>query len=232
MMCWESIDDSEQASKKQKMHAQDNETNDSDNEMDVKTPTVPKHTTNMVKHLNIPVGELRLGADDDVSMLATQETSAKNLVYIMNMLEGTLETAKNARHSSKNRSEQDDKKPSPLEKTNQVISHNQLNAYGESDRDDNPKRAIEHRKNTWRTRKIVHMEFESDDDVDKQAKNSSYAKAEGKVRVRKRLYTIMRLAVTKRKESTPTRKKLGKPKMATKINKRMMKIIRLLCQTK
>ena len=31
------------------------------------------------------------------------------------------------------------------------------------------------------------MEFESDDDVDKQAKNSSDAKAEGKVRVRKKI---------------------------------------------
>ena len=62
--------------------------------MDNKTPTVPKRTTNMVKHLNIPVGELRLGADDDTSTLATQETSAKNLVYITNMPEGTLETVK------------------------------------------------------------------------------------------------------------------------------------------
>ena len=100
MTCWESIIDSEQASKKRKTHAQDDETNDKDNEMDVKTLTVPKHTTNMVKHLNIPVGELRLGADDDVSTLATQETSAKNLVYIMNLPEGTLETTKNVRDSS------------------------------------------------------------------------------------------------------------------------------------
>ena len=95
MMCWESLDDSEQASKRRKTHAQDNETNNKDNKMDDKTPMVPKRTTNMVKHLNIPVGELRLGADDDASTLATQETSAKNLVYIRNMPEGTLETAKN-----------------------------------------------------------------------------------------------------------------------------------------
>ena len=31
------------------------------------------------------------------------------------------------------------------------------------------------------------MEFESDDDVDEQAKNSSNAKTEGKVRVRKKI---------------------------------------------
>ena len=63
--------------------------------MDDKTPTMPKRTTNMAKHLNIPVSELRLRADDDASTLATQETSAKNLVYITNMPEGTLETVKN-----------------------------------------------------------------------------------------------------------------------------------------
>ena len=47
MMSWESFDDSEQASMKRKMHAQDNGTNDNDNEIDDKTPTVPKHTTTM-----------------------------------------------------------------------------------------------------------------------------------------------------------------------------------------
>ena len=92
-MCWESLDDSEQASKKQKTHAQDDETNDKADDMDDKMPT--KHKTNMVKHLNIPVGELKLGADDNVSTLTTQETSAKHLVYITNMPEGTLETTKN-----------------------------------------------------------------------------------------------------------------------------------------
>ena len=54
MMCWESLDDSEQASKKRKRHAQDDETNDKDDEMDDKTPTVPKRTTNMAKHDRIP----------------------------------------------------------------------------------------------------------------------------------------------------------------------------------
>ena len=81
-------------------------------------------------------------------------------------------------------------------------------------------------------RKIIHMEFESDDDMDEQVKNSSNVKTEGKVQVKKRLYTIMKLVVTKRKESTPTQKKLRKPKMAMEINKKMMKMIRLLCQMK
>ena len=63
--------------------------------MDDKTPTMPTHTTTMAKHLNKPVSELRLGADDDASTLATQENPAKNLVYITNMSEGILETTKN-----------------------------------------------------------------------------------------------------------------------------------------
>ena len=134
MMCWESLDDSEQASKKQKTHAQDDETNNKADNMDDKTHT--KRTTNMGRHSNIPVGKLRLGADVDVSMLATQETLAKSLVYIMNMPEGTLDAAKNAQDSSKNTSEQDDKKCSPLEKSDQVTSNDNLNTYGESDRDD------------------------------------------------------------------------------------------------
>ena len=131
------------------MHAQDDETNDNDNEIDDKTSTVPKHTTTMEKHLNIPVGELRLGADDDASTLATQENPAKNLVYITNMPEGTLETTENVRDPSKNTEEQDDKKPSPIEKTNQVTSNDQLNAYEESDRDEDSKKAKEFKKNTW-----------------------------------------------------------------------------------
>ena len=61
--------------------------------MDDKTHT--KHTANMGNQLNIPVDDLKLGADDDASMLAFQETSAKNFVYIMNIPEGKLGTMKN-----------------------------------------------------------------------------------------------------------------------------------------
>ena len=98
MMCWESLDDSEQASKKRKMHGQDAEANNDKemqaDEMDDEMHT--KHTPNMRNRLNIPVNELKLGADDDASTLVTQETSAKNLVYITNIPEGKLGTMKNA----------------------------------------------------------------------------------------------------------------------------------------
>ena len=97
MMCWESLDDLEQASKKRKTHGQDAETNNDkeiqDEEMDDKTHT--KHTVNTGNRLNIPVDELKLGADDNASMLATQETLEKNLGYITNIPEGKLGTMKN-----------------------------------------------------------------------------------------------------------------------------------------
>ena len=131
------------------MHAQDDEINDNARKIDDKTLTVPKHTTIMEKHLNIPVGELRLGADDDASTLATQENQAKNLVYITNMPEGTLEITENVSDPSKNTNEQDDKKTSPVDKTNQVTSNDKINAYAESDRDENSKKAKEFKKNTW-----------------------------------------------------------------------------------
>ena len=135
----------------------------------------------MGNRLNIPVNELKLGADDNTSMLATQETSAKNLVYITNILEGKLDTTKNVRDSSKNPSEQDDKKFSPLEKSDSVTSNDNLNAYGESGRDDNPEKSKEWKKKTKNMQKIIHMEFETDDDVEEQSKNANDVKAEGKV---------------------------------------------------
>ena len=83
-------------------------------------------------------------------------------------------------------------------------------------------------------RKIIHMETESDDDMDEQLKNSSNVTTEGKVRVRKKTVHYYKISSdeTKRMESTLTQKKLRKPKMATKINRKMKKMIRLLCQMK
>ena len=103
------------------------------------------------------------------------------------MPECPLETSENVRDSSKSTNKEDDRKPSPVEKTNQITSNVQLNAYEESDREEDSKKAREAPKNIWRTRKIIHMEFDTDDDVDKQTKNSSNIKTEGKVRVKKKI---------------------------------------------
>ena len=136
--------------------------------------------------MNIPVDNLQLGADDDASTLATQETLAKNLVYIMNIPEGKLDCMKYVQDSSKNSGEQDNKNNSPFEKSDQVTSNDKLNAYGESERDAKTEKGEEHKTNTWRTRKIIHMEFESDDDMAEQSKNANNAKTEGKVQVTKK----------------------------------------------
>ena len=136
IMCWESLDDSEQASKKRKTHSQDAEMNDDKeiqaDEMDDKMHT--KCTANTGNQLNIPVDELKLGADNDVSTLTTQETLAENLVYITNIPEGKLGTMKNLQDSSKNPGEQNNKKSGPLEKSDSITSNDNLNAYGESGR--------------------------------------------------------------------------------------------------
>ena len=84
-----------------------------------------------------------MGADDDALTLTTQETLVKNLVYIMSIQEGKLDTMKNARDTGKNSSEQDNKKISPLEKSDSINSNANLKAYGESGRDDNPGRNTE-----------------------------------------------------------------------------------------
>ena len=187
MMCWESLDESEQASKTRKNHTQDDETSGNANEMDDKTPTMPTHTTTMAKQLTKPVGELQLGADNDASTLATQENPPKKLVYITNMPECTLETSENIRDSSRNTNEEDDRKPIPVEKTDQITGNVQFNAYEESEREDNSTKANVAKKNTWRTRKIIRMEFDLDDDVDEQTKNTRNLKTEGKVQVKKKI---------------------------------------------
>ena len=131
-----------------------------------------------------------MGGDDDALTLATQETLVKNLVYITNIQEGKLDTTKNAQDNSKNPSKQDDKKPtvktSPLEKSNSVNNNDNLKAYGESGIDGNPGRNKEWKKKIKNMKNIIHMEFNMDDDVEEQLKNTNDVNVEGKVRVRKK----------------------------------------------
>ena len=88
---------------------------------------------------------------------------------------------KNTQDSSKNSREQDGKPSSLLEKPDQLIRKDMLNAYGESKTDDKKEKGEERTTNTWRTQKIIHMEFESDDDVAEPLMNTNNAKKEGKV---------------------------------------------------
>ena len=75
MMCWESLDDSEQASKKRKTHAQDAKTNNKADEMNDKTHT--KRTANMGNQLNIPVDDLKLRAETTCRRLPPKKLQQK-----------------------------------------------------------------------------------------------------------------------------------------------------------
>ena len=138
MTCWESLEDSEQESRKRKTIGRDEEMNNDkekqDGEMDNKEHI--QSTVYTGNRLKIPVEELKLGVDDDTSTLTTQETLVKNLVYIMNIQEENQGTMIDARNDGKNPSKQDDKKPtaktSPLEKSIPINHNDNLKDYGES----------------------------------------------------------------------------------------------------
>ena len=181
MMCWESLDESEPTSKKRKTLCQEEATNDPSDKIDDDPHT--QRTANKGVGSIIPVNDLQLGTDDDASTLATQETLAKNLVYVTNIPDGKLAHTDIARDSSKNSSEKDGKPSSLLEKPDQLIRKDTLNAYGTSKTNDKREKGKERTTNTWRTRKIIHTEFESDDDVAEPQKNAETTKKEGKVRV-------------------------------------------------
>ena len=80
MMCWENLEDSAQEKQTRQMIAQDKDPNNDremQNNKDADEELV-KSTVLTGNQLKIPVEELKLGVDDDASMLATQETSIKN----------------------------------------------------------------------------------------------------------------------------------------------------------
>ena len=72
MMCWESLDETEPTSKRRKTLPQEEATNDQADE--IGDDPHNQHTANKGISSLIPVNDLQLGADDDASTLATQET--------------------------------------------------------------------------------------------------------------------------------------------------------------
>ena len=76
------------------------------------------------------------------------------------------------------------------------------------------------------------MEFETDDDMDEQSKNANDVKEEGKVRVRKKMVHFYEFSSDEEEGEHGDPKKLRKPKMAMKIQAKMMKMIRLLSPMK
>ena len=238
MMHWESLEISEQESKKRKMIGRDEETNDDKEKQDDKMDNEKhiQHTVHTGNRLDIPVEELKLGVDDNTSTLATQENLVKNLVYITNIQEGKPGTMKNEQNNGMNPSEQDDKKPtaktSPLDKAISINSNDNLKDYGESGIDNNPGRDKEQKKKIKNTKKVIHMEFDMDDDTEEQPKNANDVKVEGKVRVKKKMVHYYEFSSEDKEGEQANPKKLRKPKMTTKIYVKMMKKIKLLSPRK
>ena len=72
------------------------------------------------------------------------------------------------------------------------------------------------------------MEFETDDDMAEQSKNANDVKAERKVRVRKNTVHYYEFSSEEQEVEHADPKKLRRPKMATRIQAKMMKMIRHL----
>ena len=94
------------------------------------------------------------------------------------------------------------------------------------------KKAQEAKKNTWRMRKNTHMEFESDDDMDEQMKNSNNVKVEGKVRVKKKIIHYYEFSSDKEEGKRADPEKVKKTQDGHENQEKMMKMIRLLCPAK
>ena len=98
MMCWESLEDSEQEERTRKTIGRDEEMNDDKEKQDDEKGD-EEHVESTVytgNQLKIPVEELKLGVDDDALTLATQESSVKNVVYITNIQEESKSIRKDA----------------------------------------------------------------------------------------------------------------------------------------
>ena len=177
-----------------------------------------------------------MGVDDDASTLATQETSVKNLVYITNIQEESESITKDKQNDGKNPSEQDDKKPtsrtSPLEKSLPINHNDDLKDYGESGIVNNPGTDKERKKTTKSMKKVLHMEFDTDDDMEEKPNNANDGKAEGKVRVKKNMVHYYEFSSEDESRKQADLKKLSKPKMTMKNHEKMMKMIRLLSSRK
>ena len=75
------------------------------------------------------------------------------------------------------------------------------------------------------------MEFESDDDMDEQAKNSSNVKTEGKVRIKKTMH-YYEICSDEEEGKHADPKKVKKTQDGHENQQKKMKMIRLLCQMK
>ena len=65
-------------------------------------------------------------------------------------------------------------------------------------------------------KKVIHMEFHMDDDMEEQLKNTNDGKAEGKVQVKKKTVHSYEFSSEDESRKQADLKKLGKPKKTMK----------------
>ena len=107
-------------------------------------------------------------------------------------------------------------KSSPLEKSLPVNHNDNLKDYGESGIDNNPGREKEWKKKTKKTKKVIHMEFDTDDNMEEQPKNANDGKAEGKVQVKKKMVNYYEFSSKDESGKQANPEKLRKPKKTMK----------------
>ena len=138
----------------------------------------------------------------------------------------------NARDSSENSNENDGKPSSLLQKPDLLIRKDTLNAYGTSKTNDKREKGEEHTTNTWRTWKIIHMEFESDDDVAEPQKSAETAKKEGKVRVTIKTVHYYEFSSDEEDEAHTNPKKTKNPMLITRNQQKKVKMTKHLSPMK
>ena len=113
-----------------------------------------------------------------------------------------------------------DKKPtvktSPLEKSLPINCNDDLKDYGESGIENNLGRRKEWKKKAKKTKEFIHIEFDTDDDVEVQLKDANDGNAEGKVRVMMKAVHYYEFSSEDESGKQADPKKLRKPKMTMK----------------
>ena len=89
----------------------------------------------------------------------------------------------------------------PLEKSCPINPNDDLKDYRESGIENNQERENEWKKKAKKMKEIIHIEFDMDDDEKVQTRNTKDRNTEGKVQIKRKLYTIMNLVAKTRAES-------------------------------
>ena len=200
MMCWENLDESQDKEPNKEVGSEDkrlDDDNEKQNYEEAHEENVESTVKNTGNQLEILIEEFNLGMQDNASTLTTQETSLKKSVYITNIKKQTDETLSDPLDfSTKVNKEEgpEDKKPPAknrsLERSSSINSIDDLEDYEESGSENDERKETKRKKNRKKSRKIIHIEFNSDDDKKEQTKNATdgnQIEVEGKVHIKKKI---------------------------------------------